>query len=86
MEAEWTKNIPTTWVCNFFYAFFTVYATFAVLTFFGFIGLFFMNLPKNQLVVAAMQSFLMLGIAATTALFHYLVCSRALLNSIPGRT
>lgn len=80
------KNIPSTWVCNFFYAFFTVYAVFAVLTLFSFIGLFFMNLPKGQLFVAGVQMFLMLGIATTTALFHYLVCSRALLNSVPGRT
>lgn len=80
------KNIPSTWVCNFFYAFFTVYAVFAVLIFFSFIGLFFMNLPKGQLLAAAIQSFLMMGIATTTALFHYLVCSRALLNSVPGRT
>lgn len=86
MEPEWTKNIPSSWVCNFFYAFFTVYAVFAVLTFFAFIGLFFMNLPKNQLIAMGMQSFLMLGIAGTTALFHYLVCSRALLGSVPSRT
>ncbi len=80
------KNIPSSWVCNFFYAFFIVYAVFAVLIFFSFIGLFFMNLPKGQLFAAAIQSLLMLGIATTTALFHYLVCSRALLNSVPGRT
>ncbi len=86
MEPDWTKNIPTTWVCNFFYAFFTVYAVLTVLTLFSFIGLFFMNLPKNQLIVAGIQTFLMLGFGGTMMLFHYLICSRALLGSVPGRT
>lgn len=82
MEPEWTKNISSEVVCNFFYFFYVVYAVFAILAVFSLIALFFMDLPKNMLVVASAQSLLMLAVAGTTALFHYLVCARALLPSV----
>lgn len=84
MEPEWTKNISSETVCNFFYFFYVLYAVLAVFTVFSLIALFFMNLPKNMLIITSIQGILMTAIATTTALFHYLVCSRALLPSIGG--
>ena len=84
MEPQWTKNISSETVCNFFYFFYVVYAVLAVFTVFSLVALFFMDLPKNILVVTTIQSLLMVGIAGMTALFHYLVCARALLPSVGG--
>lgn len=84
MEPQWTKNISSETVCNFFYFFYVVYAVLAVFTVFSLIALFFMDLPKNMLVVTTIQSLLMVGVAGVTALFHYLVCARALIPSVGG--
>lgn len=37
-----------------------------------------------MVIAAAIQGTLMAGLAGTTALFHYLVCARALLPSVGG--
>lgn len=84
MEPEWTKNISSETVCNFFYFFYVVYAVLAIFTVFSLVALLFMDLPKNLLVVSGIQGILMVGIATVTALFHYLVCARALLPSVGG--
>jgi hypothetical protein len=84
MEPQWTKNISSETVCNFFYFFYVIYAVLAVFTVFSLIALFFMDLPKNMLVAATVQGLLMAGVATATALFHYLVCARALLPSVGG--
>jgi hypothetical protein len=82
MEPEWTKNISSETVCNFFYFFYVLYAILAIFTVFSFVAFLFMDLPKNMLIVASVQSLLMVGIATATALFHYLVCARALLPTV----
>lgn len=84
MEPQWTKNISSETVCNFFYFFYVVYAVIAIFALFSIIALFFMDLPKNILITTGIQSVLGLGIAVVTALFHYLVCARALLPSVGG--
>lgn len=84
MEPQWTKNISSETVCNFFYFFYVVYAVLAIFAVFGLIAVFFMGLPKNLLIVTGIQGVLMTTIALTTALFHYLVCARALLPTVGG--
>lgn len=84
MEPQWTKNISSETVCNFFYFFYVVYAVLAILTVFSLISLAFMDLPKNMILMASFQGILMAGIAGITALFHYLVCARALLPTVGG--
>ena len=84
MEPQWTKNISSETVCNFFYFFYVVYAVLAIFTVFSLISLAFMDLPKNMLVMASVQGILMMSIAVATALFHYLVCARALLPTVGG--
>ena len=84
MEPQWTKNISSETVCNFFYFFYVVYAVIAILTVFSIFSLFFMDLPKNMILMASFQGILMVSIAGVTALFHYLVCARALLPTVGG--
>lgn len=82
MEPDWTRAISNRTICNFFYAFFVVYAIFAVLSVIGFIALFFVNIPKNMIFMQGFQVILTMGIATTMALFHYLICDRALQPSL----
>jgi hypothetical protein len=67
-------------IFNFFYFFFVLYAVMAIFAAVSFTSMFFFDLPKGVLFVTAVQSLLMVGLATTTALFHYLVCDRALLS------
>jgi hypothetical protein len=84
MEPQWMKNISSETVCNFFYFFFVIYAVLAILSVFGLVSMFFLDLPKNIIIAASIQGILMAGFGGVTALFHYLVCSRALLPSVGG--
>ena len=80
MEPQWTKNISSETVCNFFYAFFVIYALFAVISVLGLISLFVFasKLPKSVVITQGLYGVVTLGLATTMALFHYLVCDRAL--------
>lgn len=80
MEPEWTKKISSETVCNFFYAFFVIYAVLAVISVAGLVSLAFFSskLPKSVLITQGIYGLVTLGLATTMALFHYLVCDRAL--------
>ena len=79
MEPEWTKQISSEVVCNFFYVFFVVYAVFAVISLVGLIGVFsFLKVPKANLGAMGFQAVLTLAIVTTQMLFLYLICDRAL--------
>ena len=80
MEPDWTKKISSETVCNFFYGFFIVYAFFAVVSLLGLIRIFVFasKLPKGIVVTQSLYALVTLGIATTMALFHYLICDRAL--------
>jgi len=80
MEPQWTKSIPSESICNFFYAFFVLYAVILVLSVFTAIGLFsFGKNMGNFGLIVGIQGILTSVIAGTMMLFHYLVCDRALL-------
>ena len=80
MEPNWTKKITNDTICNFFWAFYLVYAFFAVISLLGFISLFMFasKMPKGVVITQGIYAFITLGIATTMALFHYLICDRAL--------
>ncbi len=80
MEPNWTKQISSEAICNFFYAFFVIYAAFAVISLLGLVGLFVFSskMPKGVLISQSVWGLITLGIATTMALFHYLICDRAL--------
>lgn len=84
MEPEWTKNISSEVVCNFFYFFYVLYAVLAIFAVFSLVSLYFIQLPKNIMIATGVQGVLMALLATTGALFHYLVCARALLPSVGG--
>lgn len=80
MEPEWTKSIPSESVCNFFYAFFILYAVILVLSVLTVFGIF--NFGKNMGnfgLIVGIQGIITSLLAGTMMLFHYLVCDRALL-------
>lgn len=79
MEPQWTKQISSEVVCNFFYVFFVVYAVIAVVSLIGLVGVFtFLKLPKGQIGIAGLQGLIALALATTQMLFLYLICDRAL--------
>ena len=79
MEPQWTKQISSEVVCNFFWIFYVVYAVIAVFALIGLVGVFsFLKVPKAQLGVAGLQGLIALALATTQMLFLYLICDRAL--------
>jgi len=83
MEHQWMKSISSETICNFFYFFFVFYAAIAAVTLLGTIGVLAMSrLPKSLMIVSGFQSLVVFALAATAALFHYLICDRALLAKI----
>ena len=79
MEPQWTKQISSETVCNFFYVFFVVYAVIAALSLISLIGVFsFLKVPKGNVGVAGLQAVIALALATTQMLFLYLICDRAL--------
>ena len=81
MEPEFTKQIPSSTVCNFFYIFFVVYAILAVLSLIGTIGLFGLSKKLGGAGIGAGIGYLLMTVlAGTQALFFYLICDRSLLK------
>jgi hypothetical protein len=81
MAPEWTNKIPNYAICNFFYAFYVVYAiifAFAVLQ----IVYIFAVVKKFDLSHGVMlgSGFFTMALALILTLFHYLVCDRALMD------
>jgi hypothetical protein len=80
MEAEWMKKISSETVCNFFYVFFVFNAVVAALALLvmlvGFS--FFKKMGMGGIAVGA-SNLLVALLAATQALFFYLICDRALI-------
>jgi len=80
-EPSWTKQISSEQVCSFFYAFAIIYGVVGALgLLFGLWALFFSKLPSSFVIPYLIQVLISSGIAFITALFHYLICQRALLE------
>jgi len=81
MEPTWMKQIASETVCNFFYAFFVAYSLLAALALAGTIGLLtLVKLPKGVQIGQGVYGLFMFTLAATQALFFYLICDRGLLG------
>lgn len=84
MEPDWTKQIPSDIICNFFYVFFVIYAAILAIAVIGFIGAFVsLKLPKSLLMINGFTAFITGAIATTNFLFFYLICDRALKPGSP---
>jgi hypothetical protein len=80
MEPNWTKQISSETVCNFFYVFFVIYAGIFVLSLLGTVGLFaYAKKLGGAGVALGLQGVVVTLIGATMMLFYYLICDRALL-------
>ena len=79
MEPSWMNQIASETICNFFYAFFVFYAILAGLALAGTISLLtLLKLQKGLQVGHGVYGLFMFTLAATQALFFYLICDRGL--------
>ncbi len=76
---EWTDKIPSNVLCDFFYVFFIIFSVWAALSLLGGVWVFATTkLPFSYLIALLFNIILSFGISATSALFLYLICERAL--------
>lgn len=82
---EWTNMITNNVLCGFFYIFFIVFSVWAAISLIGGIWIFATTkMSFGMLIAVLFNVILSFGIAATQALFHYLICERALKPSMVG--
>ena len=80
MEPEWTKKIPSTAICNFYYAFFVAYAIIGAIALVGLVvAVFTLKASKGLLAMMVFQNLIVIALSVVLALFQYLVCDRALI-------
>ncbi len=76
---KWTDKIPSSVICNYFYIFFLVFAVWAGLSLLGGVWVFATTKMGFGMLIAVLFNILLsFGISATSALFLYLICERAL--------
>ena len=77
---SWTNKISNSMICNYFYAFFIIFAVWAGLSLLAGVWIFASrrSMSFGMLMALIINIILSFGISATTALFLYLICDRAL--------
>lgn len=77
---SWTDKISNSTLCNYFYVFFVIFAVWAALSLFGGLWIFASRrtMSFGMLIAVIINILLSFGISATSALFLYLICERAL--------
>jgi hypothetical protein len=79
MEPSWMNQIASETVCGFFYLFFLFYTLLTGIVLAGTIGLLTsLKLPKDIQIAQAFYGLFMVTLAATQALFFYIICERGL--------
>lgn len=78
MESALTKGISNATICNFLYAFFTIFAVISVFTVGGIVGMFFASKQKLAFLFSSLPLFISLAITLTMMLFYYRVCDKFL--------
>ena len=80
---EWTDKISNNALCNYFYVFFIIFSVWAALSLVGGIWVFSTTKMAFSMLIGIMLNILLsFGISATSALFLYLICERALKPSV----
>ena len=76
----WTNKISNSMICNYFYIFFVIFAVWAGLSLLAGVWVFASrrSMTFGMLIALIINIILSFGISATTALFLYLICDRAL--------
>lgn len=76
---EWTNKISNNVLCGYFYVFFVVFSVWAALSLLGGVWIFATTKMSLGMLMAVIFNILLsFGISATSALFLYLICERAL--------
>lgn len=83
MAPEWMNQIPNYAICNFFYAFYVVYAVIFAMAVLHILYIFAV-VKKFDLSHGIMlgSGFFTMALALILTLFHYLVCDRALMDKV----
>lgn len=75
------QKIQNSTICNFFYVFYVVYAFIFALSVLSLIGTIYYSKKMGAAGIAAsIQALLLACIGATSTLFYYLICDRALIG------
>jgi len=83
---QWIDQIPDNIVCNYFYVFFIIFAVWAAISLLGGVWIFATTkMGLGMLIGVIFNILLSFGISATSALFLYLICERALKPSMAGK-
>ncbi len=76
---QWTDKISNNVVCNYFYVFFVIFAVWAAISLLGGVWIFATTKMSFGMLIGVIFNILLsFGISATSALFLYLICERAL--------
>jgi len=80
---QWTDQIDNSTICNYFYIFFIIFSVYAAISLLGGVYIFATTkMAIGMLIAVIFNIILSFGISATTALFLYLICERALKPSM----
>ena len=83
---EWTDVIADSAICGYFYVFFVIFSAWAGLSLLGGVWIFATSkMTVGTLVSVIFNIILSFGISATSALFLYLICERALKPGMKSR-
>ena len=83
---QWTDKIPDNVICNYFYVFFVIFAVWAAISLLGGVWIFATTKMSFGLLIGVIFNILLsFGISATSALFLYLICERALKPALKAR-
>jgi len=78
-DSQWTDVIADSTLCGYFYVFFVLFSVWAGLSFLGGVYIFATSkMSVGHLVYILFNIIISFGISATSALFLYLICERAL--------
>jgi hypothetical protein len=76
---QWTDSISNSTLCDYFYIFFVIFSVWAGLSLLAGIWVFSTSkMTIGMLMAVIINIILSFGISATSALFLYLICERAL--------
>jgi hypothetical protein len=80
---QWTDKIPDNVICNYFYVFFIIFAVWAAISLLGGVWIYATTKMSFGMLIGVIFNILLsFGISATSALFLYLICDRALKPSV----
>lgn len=83
---QWTDKISDNVLCGYFYVFFIIFSVWAGLSLLGGVWIFATTKMTFGMLVAIIFNILLsFGISATSALFLYLICERALKPSMAAK-